>query len=35
MKSAAKEAELEQLTDLEITVGIEKNIKHKNVKMRY
>lgn len=29
MKSAAKEAVLEQLTDHETTVGIEMNMKHK------
>ena len=31
----AKETVHGRLTDKEITVGIEKNIKHKNVKMRY
>ena len=31
----AKETVHGRLTDKEITVGIEKNIKHKNVKMKY
>lgn len=35
MEFTAKEAVHDRLTDKEITVGIEKNIKHKNVKMRY
>lgn len=35
MEFTAKEAVHDRLTDHETTVGIEKNIKHKNVKMRY
>ena len=33
MKSAAKEAVLEQLTDLETTVGIEMNMKYKKLRL--